>query len=192
MQSTNQSGIIATVMTRSITFSEFLDTIGLQKFTGSLVDFAIRDYQRYISPHKGFSCAHRKLYGEASCSGYFRESVANEGLSKSLQLFPDRLAECKEAYLILQSQKFGSKKKDSEKNKEQKVGEAKANKTEQSGSNCCTDAIDPAKCCDTNSGGSGSTVNHSNCCDTNSDGIFSAADCTGCDFGGCDFGSCCS
>ena len=170
MQSTNQRGIIATVMTRSITFSEFLDTIGLQKFTGSLVDFAIRDYQRYISPHKGFSCAHRKLYGKASCSGYFRESVAKEGLSKSLQLFPDRLAECKEAYLILQSQKFGSKEKDSEKNKEQKIEEA--HKTEQSGCDCCS-GIDPF-----------------NGCDTSGDSISSAADSSGCDFGACDFGGC--
>ena len=158
----NQRGIIATVMTSSITLSELLDTIGLQKFTGNLVDFAIRDYQRYISPHKGFSCAHRKLYGEASCSGYFRESVANEGLSKSLQLFPDRLAECKKAYFILQSQKFGSKEKDSEKNK--------------SGYDCGS-AINPSNCCDTNS------------CDTNGDGICSAADCNGCDFGGCDCSS---
>lgn len=174
MQFTNQRGIIATVMTRSITFSEFLDTIGLQEFTGSLVDFAIRDYQRYISPHKGFSCAHRKLYGKVSCSGYFRESVAKEGLSKSLQLFPDRLAECKEAHTILQSQKFGSKK-NSEKNKEQKIKEV--HNTEQSGCDCGS-AIDPSNCCDTNG------------CDTNGDGIFNAADCSGCDFGCCDFGGC--
>jgi putative component of membrane protein insertase Oxa1/YidC/SpoIIIJ protein YidD len=177
MQSTNQRGIIATVMTRSITFSEFLDTIGLQKFTGNLVDCAIRDYQRYISPHKGFSCAHRKLHGEASCSGYFRESVANEGLSKSLQLFPERLAECKEASLILQSQKFGSPKKDPEKAKSKEQQTKETSKAEKS--DCgCGNAIDPSNCCDTNG------------CDNNGDGIFNAADCSGCDFGCCDFGGC--
>jgi putative component of membrane protein insertase Oxa1/YidC/SpoIIIJ protein YidD len=110
MQSTSQRGIIATVMTRSTTFSKFLDMIGLQKATGSLIDFAIRDYQLYISPHKGFSCAYRKLHGGSSCSGYFREIVATEGLTKSLYLFPNRLTEWKEAFLILQSQQSTSSK----------------------------------------------------------------------------------
>jgi putative component of membrane protein insertase Oxa1/YidC/SpoIIIJ protein YidD len=184
MQSINQRGIIATVMTRSITFSEFLDTIGLQKFTGNLVDFAIRDYQRYISPHKGFSCAHRKLHGEASCSGYFRESVANEGLSKSLQLFPDRLAECKEAYLILQSQKLASQKEDPKKAKSKKEKTKEASSTEKHDCNC-EDAIDAIDCCDS------LTSNNSLNCDTNGDGVCNAGDCSGCDPGCCDVSGCC-
>jgi hypothetical protein len=92
-----------------------------------------------------------------------RESVANEGLSKSLQLFPVRLSECKEAYLILQSQKVGSKKKDSEeaKSKEQKMKEG--SNTEKLDCNY-DDAIDAIDCCDS------LTSNNSLNCDTNGDG----------------------
>jgi putative component of membrane protein insertase Oxa1/YidC/SpoIIIJ protein YidD len=156
MQSTSQRGIIATVMTRSITFSEFLDMIGLQKFTGSLVDFAIRDYQLYISPHKGFSCAYRKLHGGSSCSGYFREIVAIEGLTKSLYLFPNRLTECREAFLILQSQQSTSPK----------GGKKKYD--------CCDLLAGNFSSCDLSD------------CDTNGDGSCDGGDCGGCDGGCCD------
>jgi putative component of membrane protein insertase Oxa1/YidC/SpoIIIJ protein YidD len=183
MQYTDQRGIIATVMTRSITLSEFLDTIGLQKFTSSLVDFAVRDYQRYISPHKGFSCAHCKLHGGSSCSGYFRESVATEGLTKSLQLFPNRLAECREAYLILQSQKLAIQKEKAKSNskKDKKYIEQKSQKCH------CDDICDAYDCCDilTNN----SSLNCDSC-DTNGDGNCDGGDCSGCDGGGCDGGCC--
>jgi putative component of membrane protein insertase Oxa1/YidC/SpoIIIJ protein YidD len=184
MQSTNQRGIIATVMTRSITFSEFLDTIGLQKFTDSLVDFAIRDYQRYISPHKGFSCAHCKLHGGSSCSGYFREIVAIEGLTKSLQLFPNRLAECREAYLILQSRKLAISKEDPEKSTSKK--DKKTHRTGESECDC-DDACDAYDCCDTLTNNNSLSCDS---CDTNGDGSCDGGDCSGCDGGGCDGGCC--
>jgi len=166
MQSTSQRGIIATIVSKSIVFSKLLDTIGLQKVINNFADFAIRDYQRYISPHKGFSCAHSKLYGEASCSTYFRQSLATEGLSKTLELFPDRLTECHKAGVILRSQRFGSKKEGEGKNK-------KISNTEES--NC---GFDTSGCCDFSY------------CDTNHNGSCDGGDCSGCDGGGCDVGGC--
>ncbi|GAA6619568.1 hypothetical protein NUACC26_053820 [Scytonema sp. NUACC26] len=41
---------------------------------------AITQYQKHISPHKGFSCAHRILYGGESCSQYIKRVIAREGL----------------------------------------------------------------------------------------------------------------
>ncbi|NJN76851.1 MAG: membrane protein insertion efficiency factor YidD [Synechococcaceae cyanobacterium RL_1_2] len=61
----------------------------------------VKFYQRQISPHKGFSCAHRRLYGGLSCSEYFRRSLQTQGLSDALPLFKHRLLDCKRAnYLI--------------------------------------------------------------------------------------------
>ncbi|WP_338027215.1 membrane protein insertion efficiency factor YidD [Trichormus azollae] len=40
---------------------------------------AIAGYQIHISPHKGFQCAHRVLYGSESCSQYIKRVIAEEG-----------------------------------------------------------------------------------------------------------------
>ncbi|WP_299407847.1 membrane protein insertion efficiency factor YidD [Acaryochloris sp. IP29b_bin.148] len=66
----------------------------------SLLVFSIRDYQRYLSPHKGFSCAHRRVYGGVSCSEYLRRSVQNESLVDALSHFQQRLRACKQASRI--------------------------------------------------------------------------------------------
>ncbi|HAZ49213.1 MAG TPA: hypothetical protein DDW76_23430 [Cyanobacteria bacterium UBA11369] len=50
---------------------------------------SIKAYQRYISPHKGFSCAHRLLYGGESCSGYIK-GAAQKGLLQALSSARER------------------------------------------------------------------------------------------------------
>jgi putative component of membrane protein insertase Oxa1/YidC/SpoIIIJ protein YidD len=65
---------------------------------------SIKVYQRYISPHKGFSCAHRVLYGGESCSGYIKRAIAQKGLLEALKASRQRFDACKEASLILKSQ----------------------------------------------------------------------------------------
>ncbi|MBD2430048.1 MULTISPECIES: membrane protein insertion efficiency factor YidD [Fischerella] len=62
---------------------------------------AITGYQKYISPHKGFACAHRVLYGGESCSGYIKRVIATEGLQAGLLMSRDRFAACKQASQIL-------------------------------------------------------------------------------------------
>jgi putative component of membrane protein insertase Oxa1/YidC/SpoIIIJ protein YidD len=102
MQSTSsQSDITTTFSKRLSHLSKYLDAIGLEALTNSLADKAVCDYQRYISPYKGFSCAHRKLHEGSSCSGYFRESLATKGLSSTLNNFPDRLRACQDAHRTL-------------------------------------------------------------------------------------------
>ncbi|AKG20922.1 membrane protein insertion efficiency factor YidD [Calothrix sp. 336/3] len=66
---------------------------------------AISGYQKFISPHKGFSCAHRVLYGGESCSQYIKRAIANYGISIGLEKARSRFDACKQANLILHSQR---------------------------------------------------------------------------------------
>lgn len=72
---------------------------------------AIKGYQQYISPYKGFSCAHRVLYGGESCSGYVKHAIAAQGLLEALSSAGERFQACKAASLILRSQQSESEKK---------------------------------------------------------------------------------
>lgn len=66
---------------------------------------AIAGYQRFISPHKGFSCAHRVLYGCESCSQYFKRVIAEDGLFTAIANAKGRFQECREANEILKERR---------------------------------------------------------------------------------------
>jgi putative component of membrane protein insertase Oxa1/YidC/SpoIIIJ protein YidD len=55
---------------------------------------AIRGYQRWISPHKGFCCALRAMTGGDSCSAYGYLVIARFGLRRGLGLLRRRLDLC--------------------------------------------------------------------------------------------------
>ena len=65
----------------------------------------VRGYQLYISPHKGFCCAYKKLHNGQSCSAYFYSCISDRTLSLSTanNLFQQRLIDCKQAYFILRT-----------------------------------------------------------------------------------------
>ncbi|MFM2064539.1 MAG: hypothetical protein RLZZ507_4210 [Cyanobacteriota bacterium] len=65
---------------------------------------AITGYQKHISPHKGFTCAHRVLYGGESCSQYIKRVIAEEGLKSAFVKSRFRFQSCQQANLILKSQ----------------------------------------------------------------------------------------
>jgi putative component of membrane protein insertase Oxa1/YidC/SpoIIIJ protein YidD len=69
----------------------------------SLAISAITGYQRYLSPHKGFRCAHRALHQGESCSQYVKREVQEEGLMAALRSSRVRFAECKEANQIIRA-----------------------------------------------------------------------------------------
>ncbi|HIK06428.1 MAG TPA: membrane protein insertion efficiency factor YidD [Trichormus sp. M33_DOE_039] len=73
----------------------------------NLSTVAITGYQKYLSPHKGFSCAHRVLYGGESCSQYIKRVIAQEGLSVALLKSRQRFQDCKQANLLLRSPTAG-------------------------------------------------------------------------------------
>ncbi|HEY9617997.1 MAG TPA: membrane protein insertion efficiency factor YidD [Microcoleaceae cyanobacterium] len=59
-------------------------------------------YQKRLSPHKGFACAYRVLYGNESCSQYIKRTIQAKGLWQSLPLIRERFQACKSANQILQ------------------------------------------------------------------------------------------
>ncbi|MEJ2423021.1 MAG: membrane protein insertion efficiency factor YidD [Candidatus Thiodiazotropha sp.] len=70
------------------------------------VVIAISGYQRYISPHKGFCCAHRKMTGEMSCSEFVKQESIHNGLGSWRTIF-QRFELCKESARYLSEHKAG-------------------------------------------------------------------------------------
>jgi putative component of membrane protein insertase Oxa1/YidC/SpoIIIJ protein YidD len=60
----------------------------------TLLLLAIRAYQRHLSPHKGFRCAHHVRTGRGSCSGYGHRVITRFGAVTGLRLLRRRLAAC--------------------------------------------------------------------------------------------------
>jgi putative component of membrane protein insertase Oxa1/YidC/SpoIIIJ protein YidD len=60
-------------------------------------------YQRYLSPLKGFHCAHRRLHGGLSCSEYVKQTIAAQGIKRSLPLCRERFQACRAAHEILKA-----------------------------------------------------------------------------------------
>lgn len=67
--------------------------------------YAIAGYQKYISPHKGFSCAYRLLHGGESCSNYFKRVIGEEGLITAIQVAEQRFQDCRTANEILRARR---------------------------------------------------------------------------------------
>jgi putative component of membrane protein insertase Oxa1/YidC/SpoIIIJ protein YidD len=55
---------------------------------------AIRGYQRWLSPYKGFRCALRAITGGDSCSAYGYLVISRFGLRRGLGLLSRRMALC--------------------------------------------------------------------------------------------------
>lgn len=54
----------------------------------------IEGYQRYVSPYKGFSCAHRVHAGGASCSQFAKQVFARFGMTLGFVLMVRRFRKC--------------------------------------------------------------------------------------------------
>jgi putative component of membrane protein insertase Oxa1/YidC/SpoIIIJ protein YidD len=65
----------------------------------------IRLYQVHISPYKGFSCAHRVVHGGRSCSAHAAHILKRFGTGPLLPLLLRRRDECRDAALLLASDK---------------------------------------------------------------------------------------
>jgi putative component of membrane protein insertase Oxa1/YidC/SpoIIIJ protein YidD len=110
---------------------------------------AIRGYQRYLSPRKGFSCAHRRLHGGVSCSEYFRRSIEAEGLARAIPHFQRRLEACKQASFLLKVQRSEATTEEVDEEQTQKKKsdrEAWANRVFNESSNCACDSIPEVTC----------------------------------------------
>lgn len=56
--------------------------------------FAIRLYQRFISPYKGYRCAYASHTGNGSCSALGYRAIRRYGVWDGLALLERRLARC--------------------------------------------------------------------------------------------------
>lgn len=68
----------------------------MQSVLGSLALLAIRGYKRYISPHKGFSCAYRVQRGGRSCSTLGFRAIRRFGFFGGLAVLRQRTSRCAE------------------------------------------------------------------------------------------------
>ena len=59
---------------------------------------AIRLYQRYLSPHKGFDCAYRVHTGRAGCSGLGARVIRRFGVRSGLVLLRQRMRRCSDVH----------------------------------------------------------------------------------------------
>jgi putative component of membrane protein insertase Oxa1/YidC/SpoIIIJ protein YidD len=70
-------------------------------FVTTLALWLIRFYQRFLSPHKGFRCAHAAFFGGNSCSGAIYTLVLERGFWRALPQIKIRFGECRFAYETL-------------------------------------------------------------------------------------------
>lgn len=69
----------------------------------SLAMGAIAQYQRHLSPRKGYACAHRMAHGGESCSEHIKGLIARYGLMQAATLAPGRFRACRDAHLLLRA-----------------------------------------------------------------------------------------
>lgn len=76
-----------------------------RNFGRSLAAAVIRGYQRWISPYKGFRCAHRQLHRGLSCSEFALQAVLERGVLEALPDIRNQFRECGAAARMLREQR---------------------------------------------------------------------------------------
>lgn len=61
----------------------------------------IEGYQRYISPYKGFCCAHRAVHNGASCSEWAKRAINKVGVMGAFPIIIRRFKACHATYKSL-------------------------------------------------------------------------------------------
>ncbi|WP_224815492.1 membrane protein insertion efficiency factor YidD [Hasllibacter sp. MH4015] len=64
---------------------------------------AIWGYQRWISPRKGWRCAHSVLHGGTGCSGYAKHAIRDHGIWGAIPLIRQRFRDCRDASVTLRA-----------------------------------------------------------------------------------------
>ena len=101
-------------------------------FTRQVSTAAINGYQKHISPHNGFACAHTILYGGESCSQYIKQVVAKEGLKAAFINSRERFQACKQANQILRMHNENSEESTEEEEDMQQSQQAPGKVTQKS------------------------------------------------------------
>jgi len=56
--------------------------------------FFIHQYQKFISPRKGYCCAHRAVHGGESCSSFGARVLSENGYRQGIAMIKQRLRAC--------------------------------------------------------------------------------------------------
>jgi len=80
----------------------------MKYFCIALISF----YQRFLSPYKGFNCAHQVLHQTGSCSNAIKALIDEKGLYKALPEIKERFRECTSAYHRLTDRNFSHHRAD--------------------------------------------------------------------------------
>lgn len=105
----------------------------------------INGYQKYISPYKGFKCAHAAYYQGDSRSVAIQNIITETGVIDGYPLIRKRFAECRAAYVQLQSEHHS--KQDKRKTKKGKEKENKCDSCDPCGAAELTSCL-PKRSCD--------------------------------------------
>gem|GEM_PF-454339 len=88
-----------------ILFKEKLSTkslfgIGLvlvDNITNQIARWLLRGYTNFLSPYKGYGCAHRLVEGGQSCSSYYDQTLRTHQFLEATRLLHTRLRDCRSA-----------------------------------------------------------------------------------------------
>ena len=64
----------------------------------------INIYQTWVSPSKGFTCAHRSYFGRSTCSVYGKRAVSKYGAQTGVTLIFRRFKSCSIAFQKLEKE----------------------------------------------------------------------------------------
>lgn len=152
---------------------------------------AIWVYQQYVSPHKGFRCAHAIQHGGTGCSGYAKFAIREHGLWRAIPYIRQRLRDCKAAYAEIRANcTCRSEPLDEDERAElerRRKNDRWYNKCDTCACDCCSAPSAVGSC----GGGASRTAAGNKACDINpcdGDIGFGGCDCASCDCGGCSCG----
>jgi len=148
---------------------------------------SITFYQRYLSPHKGFACAHRVLHRGESCSQYVKQVVMAQRWGAGLPLIRDRFQACKAAKLELQHRqtlRMAQKHSDSAQKRKEEQNSSSFDCADWDLSGCDLGGCEPSECVAVGDGAACTECSGLDC------GSFEVCSCDGgdCAVGSCDFG----
>jgi uncharacterized protein len=111
------------------------------------VIFLIGLYQRYLSPYKGFRCAHAAYHGGPSCSHAIKSIVHELGVFAALPRIRLRFIECRAAYARLSSEadKYRKPENEGRKPRRRKSGSCSGEAAD-GAVDCACDAIGDRAC----------------------------------------------
>ncbi len=94
-------------MTEDIPTIGLHDGMALGRPLNWLATSLIPAYRRFVSPHKGFRCAHHALHGAGSCSAFGLAAFETQPFGQAWALLRGRFKECRRAYLVMTSEGEG-------------------------------------------------------------------------------------